>query len=313
MGNFAKRFDQLQLHLICFFYPYPWGLEDITKELMNDETSVGKVDCFKMSPLHILACGNCDNPETRHAYELMIERNPSALTTPDRWGRLPLHCAVASEATPDVLEILFRETIALQLNDGPGSTKQTLSMISSELHRLMRGVFQSPKVAPPFITDLAKAATSTCPPELQIGWKRLVKEMIVHGVPREKLQTTVRISVDADLEALDSHRQELIESMIQDIPERQYGGTYVGHHSIVEISNHVEKVWGLISCWQLHEASTILELALWKAKIDEADEGADREFCRVNSGSVFIMKGVLSYFEYPWWKMRYKMRMTQDR
>ena len=55
---------------------------------------------------------------------------------------------------------------------------------------------------------------------------------------------------------------------------------------------------GLISFWQLHEASTLLELALRKAKIDEADDGADRALCRVNSGSVFVMKGVLQYFEY---------------
>ncbi|EJK73766.1 hypothetical protein THAOC_04590 [Thalassiosira oceanica] len=310
--NFAKRFDQLQLHLMCFFYPYPWGLEDISDEIMNDETSAGKVDCFKMSPLHILACGNSDNPETRNVYELLIERNPSALTAPDRWGRFPLHYAITNEATPDVLEILFRETIARQINDGPGSTEQTLRMISFELHRLIRGVVQTPKVALAFITDLAKAAL-TCPPELQIGWKRLVVEMIVHGIPRETLQTIVRISVDADLKALDPQRQEVIESMIREIPERQYGGYTQSHHSRIKITNHVEKLWGLISFWQLREASTLLELALWKAKIDDADEGADRELCRVNSGSVFVMKGVLQYFEYPWWKMRYKLKTTQDR
>ena len=196
-------------------------------------------------------------------------------------------------------------------------TEQTLSTISFEFHRLMRGVVQSPNVSSEFITDLAKAATSTCPPELQIGWKRLVVEMIAHGIPRETLQTIVRISVDADLTALDTHRQEVIESMIREIPERQHGGTQNdwGHHSRIETSNHVEKVWGLISFWQLQEASTLLELALWKAKIDEVDEGAerDRDMCRVNSGSVFIMKGVLQYLEYPWWRMRYKMKMAQDR
>ena len=196
-------------------------------------------------------------------------------------------------------------------------TEQTLSTISFELHRLMRGVVQSPNVSPAFIMDLAKAATSTCQPELQIGWKRLVVEMIAHGIPRETLQTIVRIIVDADLTALDTHRQEVIESMIREIPERQHGGTQNdwGHHSRIETSNHVEKVWGLISFWQLQEASTLLELALWKAKIDEVDEGAerDRDMCRVNSGSVFIMKGVLQYLEYPWWRMRYKMKMAQDR
>ena len=60
----------------------------------------------------------------------------------------------------------------------------------------------------------------------------------------------------------------------------------------------MERLWGLISFWQLHEASTLLKLALWKAKIDEADDGTCRALCRVNSGSVFVMKGVLQYFEY---------------
>ena len=54
---------------------------------------------------------------------------------------------------------------------------------------------------------------------------------------------------------------------------------------------------------ELIEATTILELAIWKAKLDQQyveDIKEARQVCRTNCGAEMniIMKGVLSFFSY---------------
>ena len=53
---------------------------------------------------------------------------------------------------------------------------------------------------------------------------------------------------------------------------------------------------------QLNEAAFLLELALWKSKIDESLENDNvdtREGCRVNCGAVIIIPNVLPYLILP--------------
>lgn len=62
----------------------------------------------------------------------------------------------------------------------------------------------------------------------------------------------------------------------------------------------LEHLQDLITCWELKQTANILELALWKSKLDMAsdEEGLSREACRVNSGANIVIKGVLAYFRY---------------
>ncbi|KAL7527132.1 hypothetical protein ACHAWF_002048, partial [Thalassiosira exigua] len=58
----------------------------------------------------------------------------------------------------------------------------------------------------------------------------------------------------------------------------------------------IQLIRQLIRNLELVEASTILELALWKAKIDKPNADADmREDCRRNCGAPIIVPNVLSY------------------
>ena len=57
----------------------------------------------------------------------------------------------------------------------------------------------------------------------------------------------------------------------------------------------------MIEYYKFREAVTIIELALWKSKIEEeGGQGSSREACRVLSGAatLVVLKGVLEYLPY---------------
>ena len=58
---------------------------------------------------------------------------------------------------------------------------------------------------------------------------------------------------------------------------------------------NIERVLALIKPHALYEVSTILELALWKNKMQETDDSGSRGECRVMCGSDDIIPGVLSF------------------
>eukprot|EP00579_Thalassiosira_antarctica_P001376 CAMPEP_0201873376 /NCGR_PEP_ID=MMETSP0902-20130614/5908_1 /ASSEMBLY_ACC=CAM_ASM_000551 /TAXON_ID=420261 /ORGANISM="Thalassiosira antarctica, Strain CCMP982" /LENGTH=195 /DNA_ID=CAMNT_0048399967 /DNA_START=337 /DNA_END=927 /DNA_ORIENTATION=- len=54
------------------------------------------------------------------------------------------------------------------------------------------------------------------------------------------------------------------------------------------------KIRGLMTFYKLKDAVTNLELALWKARINE-ENGQDRDMCHVGCGAGIIVKGVLQF------------------
>jgi len=80
-----------------------------------------------------------------------------------------------------------------------------------------------------------------------------------------------------DITAIEWRRRELIIPVIHREIEIELG--MVGIAAVVDIEK-LKKVKGLISYYELKEATTLFELALWKTKIDQADDEINRDECR---------------------------------
>eukprot|EP00980_Cylindrotheca_fusiformis_P025585 scaffold14137_cov87-Cylindrotheca_fusiformis.AAC.1 len=65
-------------------------------------------------------------------------------------------------------------------------------------------------------------------------------------------------------------------------------------------SSRKREIGGVIRKFEQKDILSILELFLWKVKIDEVsseEQTADREFCRVHSGASIVIPHVLSFVD----------------
>ena len=102
------------------------------------------------------------------------------------------------------------------------------------------------------------------------------------------MEKLVELSLQDKLAALTPTKRSVIEGCINAIT----------HETMPEQLNLLRSI---LSFWELQESTTLLELALWKAKLDEGDDSEEhqgREACRMNSGADVIIKGALQYFQY---------------
>jgi len=60
----------------------------------------------------------------------------------------------------------------------------------------------------------------------------------------------------------------------------------------------LNKVKGLISYYEMKEATTLFELALWKASIDQADDEINRDECRIGVPGP-VKDTILQLLDYP--------------
>ena len=62
------------------------------------------------------------------------------------------------------------------------------------------------------------------------------------------------------------------------------------------------RVHDVVSYWELRDAATTLELALWKGRIEDGEGGGrarpSREECRVRCGADVAMRGVIGFFAF---------------
>ena len=85
-----------------------------------------------------------------------------------------------------------------------------------------------------------------------------------------------------DIPAVEWRDGELsIPSVRREIENRLWGG----RDTLVELDKEkLDKIKGLITYYEIKEATTLFELALWKAKIDQADisNPTYRTACRID-------------------------------
>ena len=288
-------FDGLPIHAICYYQSYHPTKSVIQNLKQEVNFRAGKQqDCLGMTPLHILACSTKQNVEM---YRLLIENYPETLIMKDKWGDIPLVYAVWCNAPVDIIQLLvesYKSYYPDYVFDWGGMI-QTLAKGNALLANIRNLI-----------------NTQQCSfPEQSFDMYTVVMELASSDARQatfhrpctcvETFQYLLRTSMANRLDTLGVKRWFV---------ELQRGIDAL-HERPANYRNFDTRV--LFAQLELYEstkeATSVLELTLWKTKINEmvptnnvtvktagvGDEISLREQCRINCGASIVVHNVLPY------------------
>jgi len=258
-----------------------------------------KADCLGMTPLHVLTCsGMHDTSLYRRIYEIC----PSALFARDKWGDLPLAYIILSEAPMEVLHFfleMHRRKARTIPNDFSAVIKRLAKYASGE-H--MRRVIQ---------------AQRTYFPELVVDWQSIGAGILLDFQEQNSQDgysvihhQTVRVLVEASVSrrsvCMSLEHQLHIEKAITQKTEVKSCSFHQKYEYDYENIRQMVTEYATFYHNQLVDATTLLELALWKMALIETlqlnqnitmDDHSTREKIRSDSGKLFnvVIQIVLSF------------------
>jgi len=282
-----QRFDGLPIHEICYYHSYH-DKESTLQNLRQCMDSTGKQqDCLGMTPLHILACSTKQNVDK---YRLLIEKYPETLIVKDKWGDLPLLYALWCNAPTEVLDFLVESYKSLH----PDYEIDWGGMILTLAER------NAPLV------NIEKLITTQQQsfPDQKYGMQALVIELASSNAadasshkPYTSIETfrcLLQVSISKRLDTLGIARWRIdLENYIDGVSKK------AGHRD-----RETRAVYDRLTTYEsIKEGTSVLELALWKAAIDERHnkrakvEGDDsyKVQWRINCGADIVIKNVLPY------------------
>jgi len=283
------RFDNLPIHKICYYQSY--NDNETTMQSLRGEinpwssnppsqlNTKGKdQDCLGMTPLHILACST---KPTIEMFRLLIDKYPETLIMNDKWGDIPLLYAFWCNAPTEVLDLLVEsyKTSHPDYEFDWSGMLRTLTDHNAPLPNIQRLVNTQQDSFPHQDYDIQQAV-------LQVVFNRGCGRKPPTSI--ETFKYLLRISITERLELLS------ISSWCVDMEN-----SISNLDCIPEVSAIYDK---LATYESIKEATSVLELALWKAKIDESrnkrargEDVSYKEQCRVNCGADIIIRNVLPY------------------
>jgi hypothetical protein len=301
------RFDELPIHSIVYYQTYYHGVLQILIAAINTRSDQhhslhsqlnltgNQQDCLGMTPLHILTCSSVHNLEV---YRLLVENYPTNLITEDRWGALPLLYAFWGAAPAEIIQFLLESYQALY----PGYEFRWTNMVET------MGRTDTPKER---IENLLRVKQMLFP-EQPLDWEYLLNNFMrpskvcFQSFFTERMQFLVTCGMSMRVEALAFKVwRSYITNMIQ-TSIFEYGVDNMGiMHGIREKLVHFED-----ELPKLKEISTILELALWKSRLNErnfdeeatrckkkvkTDKSSIRRQCRITCGADSVIGHVLMF------------------
>ena len=254
-------------------------------------------DCLGMTPLHILACSSVHDLEL---YQLIVEKYPANLITRDRWGALPLLYAFWGAAPNKIIHFLVESYQSLY----PSHVFNWTLMVET------MGTCDTPQES---IENLLCVKQVHYPDQL-IDWGYLLdlfaepSNRNFDGAPfQERMRYLVTCCLSSRVEAIglrvlrDRAREMIYATRFNDYASNNF--------SIAQIQNNLYRIEDEIC--KLKEATTILELVLWKMRMNEeshnekstrrqkkmkADESIIRSQCRATCGADVVINLVLPFY-----------------
>lgn len=300
LDSLRRRFEGLPIHNICYYHSYRDAetvLMDLKREInpwaakfLGKLNETGKrPDCLGMTPLHILACS------TKHElvmFQLLVEKYPETLVTKDKWGDTPLTYALWCNAPRVVIQFLVE---SYQVNypdyefdwEGMIITMANSHAPLSNIQNLMDTHRQS---FPNQKCDLKNLVITMV--------ESITSPFIQRCARGETFRFLLHVSISERLNSLNVNRwRTLLEKSIDVIPD--YAN--VRHHHTMPIYAELEEYE------LLKEATSVLELALWKVAIDNrlekksriGDGASYRDQCRINCCAEIVIRNVMPFF--PSW------------
>jgi len=311
------RFDNLPIHKMIYYQTY----NNMTVQQLNEATIMKKrvlgsnlnptgnlQDCLGMTPLHILACSSVQNIEL---YKLLVTKYPENLITEDRWGAVPLLYAVwgnapTKYAPSEIVQFLVESYKSLYPNYQFDWNNMVLSLARFETafrievrHDVIR-----------YVWGIQQESF----PDQYFDWNVILEKAVYpwseyHSeyIPRRSFIHLVRLSISERANRLWNRKfKHYIHEMLNKVYKTAFPPSIQGRRDyIAEVQEHLTHCENEYRT--LKEATTLLELALWKKKIDDhcqeaneerrvkIEELAIRQQCRVGSGADAVIEHVLQY------------------
>ena len=290
------RFDDLPIHKICYYQSYhdtettmqslrreinPW-----TSKFPGQLNTTGKEqDCLGMTPLHILACST---KPTIEMYQLLIDKYPKTLIMTDKWDDIPLLYALWCNAPADVIELLVESYKSLHPDYEFNWSGMLLTLAKRDvpLSNIQKLITTQQNNFPDQKYDMQQVVMELAAFDIrQARWTRTSMETFKYLLQRS-------ITKRLDSLGIAKWRKEL-ENSIASLP-------VLGRSR----DRDTQTVYNRLASYEsIKEGTSVLELALWKAKTDmNRDKRAKvdseisyREQCRINCGADIIIRNVLPY------------------
>jgi len=289
MDTLKSRFDGLPLHRFCFYHTHPtmgytnaiaW-LDNYTQHPLPVDDSE-EFDCLGMTPLHILACTGVHN---KRLYQRIFEIHPDAMELQDHFSKTPFDYVLLSNAPMEIFHF-FLDTMRKKWGTIPFDFDELVFRFINTLHDIHINSGN-------FVERLRQLVQGqrTYFPDLKVDWvwhAEFAKNNVMHlGVYRVLLEA----SQTSRSKCMSSEHERLIDFMIE--------------------RNDRKMIKGLILRFiKLHKnltlnATSILELALWKVLLDESAQenqnddtnALKRKEIRLNGGKMFqvVIPNVFSF------------------
>jgi hypothetical protein len=304
-----SRFDGLLIHYMCYYQSYhPMALQDfihstnrssIQRRVLRSESDLiesGKQqDCLGMTPLHILACSTVHHIEI---YRFMIGQYPETLIMEDAWGALPLLYAIWGSAPSEIVQLLVNSYQSLFPNHQFNWSRmvETLGRANAPLAAIQNLLY----------------VQHTLSSEQTIDWSNILREL-AGDVSTTNIKTfcfLTSCSIEERVKAIG------VKCWRDSMASQLMGSGCVYHHKQNWLTGiHSNLAFYESEYQKLKEAASVLELAIWKAKMHDSRTGEERqevnnkklkmdesEFrlqCRISCGADHIIENVLPYLLPP--------------
>ena len=246
IGVLKQRFDGLPIHKICYYKPE--NLIQYLNQPMNSlkekrALTTGMLqDKLGMTPLHILACST---RQTMELYQLLLELYPENLITKDKWGDVPLLYAFWNNASKEVLQLLVKSHKELF----PTHDIDWGGMVTT------LGIKNVSPVCIYNVMDMYNSLSLN-----NVDWEALVIQLAQGSCDKDTMRFILRSVITKRLSLVGIGNCR--EDMIKDVDSWQYYQDRVGRY---------KKLFSKLSTYEYqNEVATLLELALWKVKIDQS-------------------------------------------
>jgi hypothetical protein len=285
------RFDGLPIHKLCYYQSYyPTAttlenLENLLESLGNAQECLGRQDCLGMTPLHILALSTKPNLKL---FQALLKHNQDDLITKDKWGDLPLYYACFSDAPLEIVK-LFLEAHKTAFLDQPLNWTKMV-----EVSRLE-------------VTEFLLETHKTSFPDQIVNWNKLIQSFLRGSL--EKLKCIVNYSVAKRLSHLG--KEDWRSNVLKEI-ERMPGSQGLLSYYWNVRKRHIDHVHCKLEKYELVEATTLLEMAVWKANMHRSssanlvkgdyqenaeidDAGKYRKECYITCGADIILVNIMPF------------------
>ena len=284
LDRMKARFKRLPLHEICFDYSNQHTevtFEQVLKCLAENVDALREKDCVGMTPLHIIACST--NHDVR-LFQKLISNSHEALMDRDIFGRTALDYALLSDAPDEVFYLLFEPIVKM------GDLSLNLELIDAAVKHNVPAL-QTWKI----FSDLLERFF----PAHDLDWEDLFADKVHHNskLPIETYRWFARKAAKQrmiKMSTLTLTRQSKINEMIEGFQFRDEFPC--GMQGYRQWRRQLGPVWTLMKRWELKEATVLLELALWKCRLDDPSVGSgSRVVARISCGEEIIISEVVQF------------------